>query len=96
MIQKAVNDWGRLVQATRGSLKPKKCHVRINSCNFCNGKAVLKMVSELTQQMIIVPQKDRIPVPILIVEPTMSKKTLGILTNITGKQKDQLDSMIML
>ena len=54
------------------------------------------MVSELTQQMIIVPKKDRIPVPILIVEPTMSKKTLGILTNITGKQKDQLDSMIML
>ena len=50
--------------ATGGYLKPKKCHVSINSYKFVNGVAVLKKQSELPQIIITVPQKDGSRVPI--------------------------------
>ena len=90
LIQSAVMDWGLLVQATGGSLNKKKCYVSINSFKFVQGKAVLKKAKELPTQVIMIPQPDGIDAPIPIIDPMMSKKTLGVQTNTAGDGKEHL------
>ena len=41
LIRTAVEDWTRLVLATGGSLKPKKCHASVATFRFVQGRAVL-------------------------------------------------------
>ena len=77
LIQKAVMDWGLLVQATGGSFNKKKCYVSINSSKFVGYEAVPKTAKELPMKVIMIPQPDGIDVPIPIIDPTKSKKTLG-------------------
>ena len=93
LIQKAVKDWRLIVQATGGSLKQKKCYVSINSFESIRGKTVLKKLKNLLlkcQRSHNHTQPDGIAVPIPIIDPDTSKKTLSVLTNTTGKGKDQL------
>ena len=77
-IRKAVMDWGLLVQATCGSLNKEKCYVSINSFRFVQGKVVLKKARELPLRIPMIPQLDGIDVPIPIIYPTTSKKTLDL------------------
>ena len=93
LIQNAVMDWGLLVQATGGSLNKKKCYVSINSFKFVGGKAVLKKAFELPAKVIIISQPDGIDVPIPIIDPTMSKKTLGVLSNTAGEGAEHLTAI---
>ena len=83
-------DWGLLVQATGGSLGKNKCHVSISSFKFVQGKAVLKKARELPFKVIMIPQLDGIDVPITIIDPTTSKKTLRVLINTAGEGKNHL------
>ena len=76
--------------ASCGSLNRKKCYVSINSFRFVQGKAVLKKARELPVKVIMIPQPDGIDVTIPIINPTTSKKTLGVLSNTAGKGKDHL------
>ena len=92
-IQKAINDWAMIVMATGGSLKPSKCHVSVNSYKFRKGRAVLKKTRELPKTTFTVPQKDGPTPPIVLLEPTEAKKTLGIETSTSGCGKIHLQSI---
>ena len=92
-IQKAINDWAMIVMATGGSLKPSKCHVSVNSYKFRKGRAVLKKTRELPKTTFTVPQKDGSKPPIVLLEPTEAKKTLGIETSTSGSGKIHLQSI---
>ena len=89
-IQKAINDWAMIVMATGGSLKPLKCHVSVKSYKFWKGRAVLKKTRELPKTNFTVPQKDGPKAPIVLLEPTEAKKTLGIETSTSGSGKIHL------
>ena len=51
---------------------------------------VLKKARELPVKVIMIPQPYGIDVPIPIIDPTTSKKTLGVLTNMSGEGEDFL------
>ena len=50
---------------------------------------------ELPVRVIMIPQLDGIDVPIPIIDPTVSKKTLGVLTNTVGEGKAHLATIWM-
>ena len=89
-IQHAVTDWARVVIATGGSLKPPKCHASVASFRFIGGVAKMKSKRALPSVTLTVPQKDGPPKKIAVIEPTESKKTLGVFTNLTGDGTDHL------
>ena len=70
-----------IVMATGGSLKPSKCHVSVYFYKFRKGRAVLKKTRELPKTTFTIPQKDGSEAPIILLEPTEAKKTLGIKTS---------------
>ena len=48
-VQCATNDFGSLVQATEGALKPTKCFAYFLSYHSVKGKMVLKTLTDLTE-----------------------------------------------
>ena len=55
-VQTATTDWGKLVQATRGYLKPSKYFWYMLSWKWINGIPKLKNVSELPTTALKIPQ----------------------------------------
>ena len=65
----------------------------VNSYKFRKGRAVLKKTRELPKTTFTVPQKDGSKAPIVLLEPTEAKKTLGIETSTSGSGKIHLQSI---
>jgi hypothetical protein len=63
-VQQSVIDWGKLVQATGGALKQKKCWWYLLSFKFVMGIPHYKSVSELPSMPLVIPQVDGSTVPI--------------------------------
>ena len=51
----------------------------------------MKKKRALPSVQITIPQKDSRPTAINVIEPTESKKTLGVTTNLAGDGKDHLE-----
>jgi len=80
LVQRATFDWGGLVQATGGSLKPSKCFWYMLSWRWSRGKPLLKKRSQLPSVPLMIPQPDGANVPIALKEVTESEKKLGVWT----------------
>lgn len=83
-IQQATFDWGDLVQATGGHLKPSKCFWYMLSWRWQRGEAILKKVSQLPSQPLLIPQPDGSTVPIPLKDVTHSEKKLGVWSSPSG------------
>ena len=90
-IQRSVTAWAKIVVVTGGSLKASKCHASVASFKFVQGKARMKKTSALPDVPITIDDQDGTQTIIKLIEPTTSKKTLGVLTNLAGKSKAQLE-----
>ena len=77
-IQKSVTAWAKIVIATGGSLKAPKCHASVASFKFVQGKARMRKKSDLPDIPITVQGKNGERSAISLIEPTESKKTLGV------------------
>lgn len=80
-IQLATNDWGRLVEATGGALKREKSFYYLLSWKFSRGVPKLKTLSELPSTPMLIPQTDGQSVPIPLMDPGHTAKTLGVWNN---------------
>ena len=89
-IQRSVTAWAKIVLATGGSLKASKCHASVASFKFVQGKARMKKKSALPSIPITIAATDGTQKTIELIEPTASKKTLGVLTNLANVSKSQL------
>jgi hypothetical protein len=79
-VQEATFDWGGLVQATGGYLKPSKCFWYMLAWRWVRGKPTLKKVSQLPDTPLRIPQPDGSEVTIPLKEVTASEKKLGVWT----------------
>ena len=79
--------------ATGGSIKQNKSYVSVNSYAFRKGKAVLKSKQSLPRKAFMIPQKNGINVPILLLNPSEASETLGVRTNTEWALAEQLRSM---
>ena len=77
-VQLSVTDWGKLVQATGGALKQKKCWWYLLSFKFVMGIPRYKTVAELPTTPLVIPQVDGTTLPITLKEPSEASKTLGV------------------
>lgn len=94
-VQQAINYWGKLVQATSGTLKPDTSFAFVMDFKFSNGKVVMKKVSKLPPSGLTIPQPDGPNVAILILEVTEGKKTLGVVGCPAGSTANgHLDLMV--
>ncbi|KAL7502290.1 hypothetical protein ACHAXN_001984 [Cyclotella atomus] len=80
-IQRAINDWGKLLQATGGSIKRAKSFYYVMSWKFIKGKPTLKSIPELHADQLTIPQPDGTSVPIPACPNDHSAKTLGTWNN---------------
>ena len=90
-VQRATDDWGGIVKATGGSLKPAKCFWYLMSYKFNkNGTVRLKGLSELPQTELTIPQENGSKVAIQLKSVSVSEKKLGVYTCPDGDFSDQL------
>jgi hypothetical protein len=75
-IQFAIDDWAGIVNATGGSLKPKKCVWYMNSPVWNKGSTP-----------ITIPQPDGMRVPITLKDPSIAERKLGIYFAPNSKQR---------
>ena len=54
-VQKATFDWGGLVQATGGALKPSKCFWYMLAWRWVRGVPTMKKASQLPQGPLLIP-----------------------------------------
>jgi hypothetical protein len=80
-MQRSTFDWGMIVQATGGAIKPAKSFWYLLSWKFNRGKPVLKSPSELPQTELLIPQPNAAPVAIARKENSHTAKTLGVWNN---------------
>ena len=80
-IQQATTDWGMLVQATGGAVKPSKSFWYLMSWKFDRGRAVLKSKEEVSRHSISIPQSDGTTAVIPLEANHVTKKTLGVWSN---------------
>ena len=80
-IQRAINDWGKLLQATGGSIKRAKSFYYVMSWKFVKGKPTLKTIPELHANQLTIPQPDGTSVPIPACPNDHSAITLGTWNN---------------
>ena len=79
-IQEATFDWGGLVQATGGLLKPSKCFWYMLSWRWVKGEPTLKRLSTVSSTPLRIPQPDGNPVPIPLWPIDHPEKKLGVWT----------------
>jgi hypothetical protein len=77
-IQKGVNDWGMLVQATGGSLKQSKSFWYLFSWKFVRGKPTIKPETELPLHPLTIPLPDGSSLPIEQKPLHHTAETLGV------------------
>lgn len=80
-IQAATTDWGMLVQATGGAVKPSKSFWYLMSWKFHRGKAMLKSKEELSHFVMSIPQSNGTTATIPLEANHVTKKTLGVWNN---------------
>ena len=80
-VQEATTDWGMLVHATGGAVKPSKSFWYLMSWKFHKGKARLKTKQELARFSITIPQSDGTTAAIPLEANDVTKKTLGVWGN---------------
>ena len=80
-IQRAINDWGKLLQATGGSIKKAKSFYYVMSWKFVKGKPTLKTIPELHADELTIPQPDGTSAAIPACPNDHSAKTLGTWNN---------------
>jgi hypothetical protein len=91
-VQRATMDWGGLVQATGGSLKPAKCFWYMMAWKWRKGVPTLKANSELPQTPLHIPQPGEAPsVPIPLKPIGSAEKKLGVFTSPSGNFECQLE-----
>ena len=80
-VQKGVTDWGKLVQASGGSLKQSKSFWYLLSWKFVRGVPTLKTQADLPDTVLYIPQPDGSSLPIDRCDNSETKKTLGVHNN---------------
>jgi len=93
-MQDSVIDWGELLIATGGTLKPEKCFWHLMSFDW-DSKGKWKYVEHHNDPngVLVVPMPDGTVAPIEHLSVDTSKKTLGVMTCPSGKSKGSLDLM---
>ena len=83
-VQKAIFDWGGLVQVTSGYLKPFKCFCYMMPWRWSKGQPTTKKLRELpcTPLLILQPDGSRAPIPLK--DNTVAEKKLGVWTCPSG------------
>jgi hypothetical protein len=90
-VQVANDDWGGIVKATGGALKPAKCLWYMMAYKFNkNGTVRLKSVSELPKTELTIPQANGVKVPIPLKPVNVAEKKLGVYTCPDGDFSTQL------
>jgi hypothetical protein len=80
--QTATIDWGMLIQATGGAIKPAKSFWYLLSWKFPRGRPVLKQKREYNSlRLVSIPQPNSHPVPIRLLDNLHTEKTLGVWSN---------------
>eukprot|EP00956_Cyclotella_meneghiniana_P022380 scaffold42322_cov25-Cyclotella_meneghiniana.AAC.4 len=86
-VQDANTDWGMLVHATGGAVKPSKSFWYLMSWKFHNGRAKLKTKQELNQFSIAILQSDGTTAVIPLEGNDVTKKTPGVWSNPLNKPR---------
>jgi hypothetical protein len=80
-IQTATTDWGMLVQATGGALKPSKSFWYLLTWKFVRGIPTIKPVSAYNHLQLLIPQPDGSQAKIALLDNNHTAKTLGVWSN---------------
>ena len=80
-VQNGVTDWGKLVQASGGSLKQSKSFWYLLSWKFVRGVPTLKTQANLPDTSLLIPQPDGSSLLIDRCDNSETKKTLGVWNN---------------
>ena len=83
-IQEATFDWGGLVQATGGLLKPSKCFWYMLSWKWKKGEPILQKIPTLQSVPLRIPQPDGSIIPIPLRPVDHPEKKLGVWTTANG------------
>ena len=92
-VQRATTDWGMIVQATGGAIKPSKSFWYMLSWKFVRGVPKLKEESELPPNTMTIPQPDGSSAPIPRKPNSHTAKTLGVWNNPLNNPDIPLDKM---
>ena len=92
-VQKGVTDWGKLVQASGGSLKQSKSFWYLLSWKFVRGVPTLKTQANLPDTCLLIPQPDGSSSPIDRCDNFETKKTLGVWNNPLNDYKASLKEL---
>jgi hypothetical protein len=84
-VQDATSYWARLLQATRGNLKPIKCYWYFMTFKFAEGQALLKPAKELRQYELRIPQPDTRDIAIELKDPAVASEVLGVWSSPSGR-----------
>merc|ERR1719375_2159221 len=90
MIQKAINEWGKIVMTTGGYLKQVKCQVALAIVEFRNGRPNFKRKSSLNGVEFTIPTKEGDDVPIKVLGPKDAIEALGITTDLVNSGEHHL------
>ena len=90
MIQRAINEWGKIVMTTGGYLKQVKCQVALAVIEFVNGQPKVKQKSALNGVEFTIPTKDGDSVPIKVLGPNDAVEALGITTDLVNSGEHHL------
>jgi hypothetical protein len=93
-VQDATMAWGKLVQATGGSLKPAKCFWYMIAWKFENGTPRMKKLRQLPATPVRIPQPDGSEVEIELKELTNPSETLGIHCTPSGDGSKHLAELL--
>ena len=92
-MQQSIMDWGRLLIATGGALKPPKCFHTLLGFRWGKGKWRYEQYYDNPDAEIVVPMPDGGFVPIEHVPVTEARETLGIFTAPDGSSAGGLKRM---
>jgi len=106
-VQRATNEWGLLVQATGGALKPIKCSIYLITYRFVHGRARMNQNTHLplpgsyipqdegpsAPSHITIPQPNGTQVPIPTRDVTVASEMLGIFFAPLGKGTEHIKAM---
>ena len=90
-IQRSITFWGKLVLATGGVLKQKKCQVAIAAYKFKSFKAIIKKPSELPDIKFHIPQKEGKTAIIPTISASDDITSLGFSNDLRNTGQHQLN-----
>jgi hypothetical protein len=106
-VQQATTDYGKLAIASGGILKEKKCSVYILDYKWVQGRARLKLLTDLPAPQrniledgqlhpshITIPQPEGPDLPIITHEVTVASKMLGVHFSPAGKSLKHIEHIV--